>query len=96
MFLLSSQLFRHKFYGYGRLKGGKDRHRILKFDIFPSSFLMKRFVFVVSSGENLTLPLLSPLQTYFWPTPGESTIGPSWKKSFQRSCLGVHVHLSKC
>ena len=47
----------------------------------------KKVVSLVSSGENLILPLLAPLQKYCWPTPGKSTIGPSLEKNPS----GAHV-----
>jgi len=42
---------------------------------------------LVSSGENVILPLLAPLQKYCWPTRGKSTIGPSLEKNSS----GTHV-----
>jgi len=42
--------------GFG--SGGQGRTKILKFDIFPSIFA-KKVVFLVSSGENVILPLLA-------------------------------------
>ena len=42
----------------------------------------KKVVSLVSSGENVILLLLVPLQKYCWPTPGKSTIGPSLEKIF--------------
>jgi len=63
---------------------------------FSNGFSGKKVVFLDSSGENEILPLLAPLQKYFWPTPGKSTFGPCLEKSFRRPCLGVHAHLSKC
>ena len=47
----------------------------------------KKVVSLVSSGENLILPLLALLQKYCWPTPGKSTIGPSLEKNPS----GAHV-----
>ena len=41
----------------------------------------KKVVSLVSSGENLILPLLAPLQKYCWPTPGKSSIAPSLEKN---------------
>ena len=45
------------FRGMGIGSGGQGRTKILKFDIFPSIFA-KKVVFLVSSGENVILPLL--------------------------------------
>ena len=42
---------------------------ILKFDVFPSNFSQKK-LFSQFRVENEILPLLSPLQKYFWATPG--------------------------
>ena len=47
----------------------------------------KKVVSLVSSGENIVLPLLAPLQKYCWPTPWKSTIGPSLEKNPS----GTHV-----
>jgi len=46
------------FRGMGFGSGGQGRTKILKFDIFHQ-FLQKKVVFLVSSGENVILPLLA-------------------------------------
>jgi len=46
------------FRGMGFGSGRQGRTKIWKFDIFPSSFA-KKVVFLVSSGENVILPLLA-------------------------------------
>jgi len=45
------------------------------------NMIAKKVVSLVSSGENIVLPLFAPLQKYCWPTPGKSTIGPSLEKN---------------
>ena len=47
----------------------------------------KKVVSLVSSGENVILPLLAPLQKYCWPTPRKSTVAPSLEKNPS----GTHV-----
>ena len=67
------------FRGMGVGSGGQGRTKILKFDIFPSIFA-KKGCFLVSSGENVILPLLVAPAKYFWPAPRKSTIGPFQEK----------------
>jgi len=60
IFVIFLSLFIIKsFRGMGFGSGGQGRTRILKFDIFPSIFYKKKLVFLVSSGENVILPLLA-------------------------------------
>jgi len=51
----------------------------LKFDVLLYIFC-KNIVLLVSSGENVILPLLPPLAKNVWPTPGKSIIGLSLEK----------------
>jgi len=67
------------FRGMGFGSGRQGRTKTLKFDIFPAIFA-KRVVFLVSSGENVILPLLAAIAKYFWPAPKKSTIGPFLEK----------------
>ena len=71
------------FRGMGFGSGGQGRTKILKFDIFPSIFA-KKVVFLVSSGENVILPLLAalakiflphPWKIHYWPLPGNNPSG---------------------
>jgi len=65
IFVIFLSLFIIKsFRGMGFGSGGQGRTRILTFDIFPSVFA-KKVVFLVSSGENVILPLLAaPTKTF--------------------------------
>ena len=59
IFVIFLSLFIIKsFRGMGFGSGGQGRTRIFTFDIFPSVFA-KKVVFLVSSGENVILPLLA-------------------------------------
>ena len=71
------------FRGVGFGNGGQGRTKILKFDIFLSIFA-KKDVFLVSSGENVILPLLAahakiflahPWKIHYWPLPGKNPSG---------------------
>jgi len=64
----------------GIVTGLRPTLRILNFDVFPLNFLQK-LVFLVLSGESVILPLLAPLQKYFWSTFEKSTIGPFLEKN---------------
>jgi len=52
----------------------------------------KNVVSLVSSGENLILPLMAPLQKYCWPTPGKST-SPSLEKNPSGTHVQGYMHL---
>jgi len=83
------------FRGMSVRRGGQGRPSILKFDIFPSKFLVKRCFLTFEWWKSNFAAFVPPCKKYFGPPLENVLLARPWKKSWH-SCLGVHAHLLKC